>query len=60
MPKNRMRCAAIESSTCSIFGHNFGISQPFIMRFTCGLLHFVGDSIRFNVMCDSSLSIKYF
>ena len=59
MPKNRMRCAADESSTCLIFDPTFGISQLFIMRFTRGLVHCNGDLISFHVIYESNFSVKY-
>ena len=35
-----------------IFAPDFGISQPFIIRFSNGLQHYDGDSIRFHVICE--------
>ena len=60
MPKHRLRCAAIESSTCIIFlDPVFRISQLFIMQFKHGLLYCDGDLISFHVICGPNFAVKY-
>ena len=58
MSQNRMRCAAIERQTCSIFWYRFwnisAIYHPIFKRFQ----HCDGDSISCHVISNPTFSVK--
>ena len=60
MPTIRMRCAAIESSTCSIFWSDLGLSQLFTIRFPNGFQQNDGHLANFHLIQGSIFLAKYF